>query len=209
MMRWSPGTAINYRWITKSWPRASCNSVNRGTSQGLVKTHLAAFGMAVSRTRQREFATQFPRLLQSASCNWSARCRQSIAPIPCAAGYGREFQSAPIRYMTRDTARTANNNHLVIFIVVVHPTTIDALTYRSGALPGRLTDCYNAAETSTVTPIWLWGQYALPIILYATILNIGRRKKKRHFSLFSSCKFRFLFLHQAAQCTWYMVKVPS
>lgn len=166
MMRWSLGTTVNYRWITKSCLRASCNPVNRErhrVSWKRIWPHLAW------RSRERDkgnlrhnFCDCYNRRpaieLHDADPNRSRRYRALRAAA--------DFR-VPTRYAANDTARAVNNNHLVIFIVMVRFTTIDALTYCSGAVPGRLTDCYNAAETSTVTPIWLRSQYAVPIILCA------------------------------------------
>lgn len=75
-----------------------------------------------------------------------------------------------------------NNNHLVIFIITLHPTTIDTLTYCPGAFPDRLTDCYNAAETLGRDSDF--GQYAVPITLPARYLIPFRGKAKETFLLY-------------------------
>lgn len=171
--------AINYRWITKSWLRATCNPVNRERHRVSWKSiwpHLAwrSRGRDKGNLRHnfRDCYNRRPAIEVRDADNRLRRYRALRA------------ENFRVRYTARDTKRTANNNHLVIFIIMLHPITIDALTYCPGALPGRLTVCYNAAETSTVTPIWLWLQYALPIILYATILNIASERKKKSYIFF-------------------------
>lgn len=177
MMRWSPGTAPStIDELPNRGPRTSCNPVvkRHRVSWKRIWSHLAWWSRGRDKGNLRHnFRDCYNRCLQL-KCTMPTIDRADTGRCGCIA----ENFRVPIRYTASDTPRAGNNNHLVIFIVMERPTTIDALTYCPGALPDRLTDCYNAVETSTVIPIWPWGQYAMPIILHTAIFNIEKKEKR-------------------------------